>query len=140
MKRCCPEDTDASTDASDAKGVEPLLTQLHGICCVFNRGYMKGRPHCLDQFALPVPPVISREDRATIIMEQIFQPNPDKISLSERERSELTRICTKYPMLWSIHPLEVRPANNTPAVIQLQEGAKMTNQRPYDLSYYETAL
>ena len=114
------------------------LFALEGVCRVLNRGYMKGRPHCLEEFTLPVAPKISKEDRSTIIMEQILQPNPDRIELSEWDTVQLTNICTKYPDLWSIHPMEVRPANNTPATIKLQEGAKMKSQRPYDLSYYET--
>ena len=114
------------------------LFTAKGVCRVLNKGFMKGRPHCLEEFTLPVAPKISKEDRSTIIMEQILQPNPDRIELSEWETEQLTSICTRYPDLWSIHPMEVRPANNTPATIKLQEGTKMKSQRPYDLSYYET--
>jgi hypothetical protein len=100
--------------------------------------YRQGRYQCLEDFRLPEPPKISTKQRAAIIAEQILAPHPDKIELTKEEKECLLEICTKYPCLWSLHPYEVRPANNIPAVMNLVEGAKPANSRPYKLTEWET--
>jgi hypothetical protein len=93
---------------------------------------------CLNDFKLPRPPKLTPAERSMIMSDQILTPHADKMHLSKEETDHLLGICNKFPNLWSIHPYEIREANNIPEKMIRKQGSKIANARPYCLSQYET--
>jgi hypothetical protein len=121
----------------------PAMTSIACIYAVKSIRVIHGKRsaseyQCLNDFKLPRPPRLTPAERSMIISDQIMTTHADKMQLTKEETDHLLGICNKFPNLWSIHPYEIREANNIPEKMIRKQGSKIANARPYCLSQYET--